>query len=310
VETVLYRFPNARGAPIAPNGGLIAGDGVLYGTTSWGGNGNCPGASGFGCGAVFKITPTGKLTVLHRFDDQDGAFPLAGLIEVNGILYGTTDEGGTGGNGTVFELTTSGHEKVLYSFTGFADGAQPSSSLIYYNGLLYGTSYGGVFNEEGYYSPSTIFRLTPSGTLTVLHSFPFNPHNDSNTLNTGLTLVNGVFYGTTVCGAFSVTPSGKFTWINKDLCPKGTSYGSFAPLIAVGDILYGTLVGGPQSGPAYGAIFSLTTSGTLTVLATFTNSATQGNGPASGLVYGNGVLYGTTTSGGSTGSGNVFALPI
>ena len=101
---------------------------------------------------------------------HDGQQPKAGLIDLNGTLYGTTYGGGKYGAGTVFSTSTSGSEKVLYSFNTYSkdnDGANPSASLIAVKGLLYGTTeYGG---REAYYG--TVFRISTAGKEKVLHRF-------------------------------------------------------------------------------------------------------------------------------------------
>ncbi|MGA8535386.1 MAG: choice-of-anchor tandem repeat GloVer-containing protein, partial [Candidatus Tumulicola sp.] len=144
--TRLYSF--AKGRDGCPFAGLINVRGVLYGTTY-----GCNQINGHG--TVFKITTSGTETLLYSFvGGSDGAHPSAGLTDVGGVLYGTTDYGGTGscldsyrqlGCGTVFKITTAGTETVLYSFKGGTDGANPEARLIAVNGRLYGTtSYGGA----------------------------------------------------------------------------------------------------------------------------------------------------------------------
>jgi uncharacterized repeat protein (TIGR03803 family) len=155
--TVLYSFTGGNDA--SPWAGLIAdAAGNLYGTTE----------GGDGPGEVFQLTPSGTLNVLHNFTGPDGAVPHGGLItDAAGNLYGTTHNGGTSGYGTVFQLTPSGALTVLHSFSGGGDGAYPEAGLIAdIAGNLYGTTYGG-----GAGAPGTVFQLTPSGALGVLHSF-------------------------------------------------------------------------------------------------------------------------------------------
>jgi len=138
-------------------GGLIEdGAGNLYGTTTAGGTGSDG-------GVVFKLnTATGHETVLHAFGGTDGANPYAALVrEPNGNLYGTTQNGGAAGAGTVFELSATGTLTVLHSFTGGADGAYPFAGLIRDSkGHLYGVaSSGGV---SGCFSGcGTIFEIMP-----------------------------------------------------------------------------------------------------------------------------------------------------
>src|SRR5579863_6449804 len=187
-ETVLHSF---AGGPdgFGPECGLLDVNRTLYGTTTNGG------ASGDG--TVFAITTRGTETMLHSFaGGPDGAHPKAGLINVDGRLYGTTDRGGancvsSGGCGTVFTVTTSGAETVLYSFKGGADGAYPTqAALLDVNGTLYGTSKLG-----GKYDRGTVFSITTSGKETVLHSF--RGGTDGVYPYGGLIDVDGALYGTT-----------------------------------------------------------------------------------------------------------------
>lgn len=128
--------------------------------------------------------------------NPDGSNPIGSLIDVNGVLYGTTYGGGANGLGAVFEVTTSGTERILYSFKGFltGDGADPNASLIDVNGVLYGTTYGGGANGLG-----TVFEVTTSGTESVLHSFK-GASGDGAYPSAGLIDVNGALYGTTQWG--------------------------------------------------------------------------------------------------------------
>jgi uncharacterized repeat protein (TIGR03803 family) len=139
---VLYSFKGKDGAD--PGAGLLNVNGTLYGTTTGGGK-YCRGSDG--CGTVFSITTSGKETVLHSFGGTgDSGYPKAGLLNVNGTLYGTTAGGGANGSGTVFSITTSGAETVLYSFKGGKDGKAPSAGLLNVKGTLYGsTEVGGQF---------------------------------------------------------------------------------------------------------------------------------------------------------------------
>ncbi len=167
-ETVLYSFSGTFDGN-GPGGGLIAdSSGNLYGTTAFGGTSGivCSGATG---GVVFKLSPGGTETVLHSFTGGDGCEPRAGLIaDSSGNLYGTTAGGGASGNGVVFKLSPSGTLTVLHSFTGFpSDGAAPEAGLIAdINGNLYGTTRFGGASGFG-----VVFKLSPGGTETVLHSF-------------------------------------------------------------------------------------------------------------------------------------------
>src|SRR6267143_4465525 len=160
--TTLYSFCAqsncADGA--APYAGLTqARDGNLYGTTEAGGTNNA--------GTVFKITPGGTLTTLHKFNFNDGANPYAALIQgTDRNFYGTTESGGAHILGTVFKMTPTGTLTTLHSFN-LTDGSSPEAALIQAaDGNFYDTTYNG--GNEGY---GTVFKITSGGTLTTLHTF-------------------------------------------------------------------------------------------------------------------------------------------
>jgi uncharacterized repeat protein (TIGR03803 family) len=205
-ENVVYRFKGGHDGA-NPQAGLIEVNGTLYGTTVNGGGSGCFGS---GCGIVFSVSTTGNEKVLHRFQGFDGANPQAGLIDVNGALYGTTANGGSHGSGTVYTMSTTGKEKMLYSFGGGTDGAQPQAGLIDVKGTLYGTTYYGCLT---YYSPGcgTVFSVTTTGSEKVLHNFAGNA--DGADPRAALVNVKGVLYGTTSSGGtggggtvFTLTP--------------------------------------------------------------------------------------------------------
>ena len=205
--TVLYSFPAGGSEPYC---GLIQGsDGNFYGTT--GANGTSDD------GTVFKIISSGTETVLHAFPKAgtDGQTPYAGVIQgSDGDFYGTTYNGGAHGFGTVFRVTPSGTETVVYSFAGGSDGEHPYAGVIQgSDGNFYGTTYQGGANGYG-----TVFKLTPSGTETVLHTFAGGSSDGANP-EAGLTQgSDGNFYGNTYQGGaggfgivFEITPSGSET---------------------------------------------------------------------------------------------------
>ena len=143
-EQTIYQFTNGAQNATNPAAGLLVGpDGDLYGTTSRGGN--------YNFGTVFKVDTNGNETTLYSFkgySKQDGGFPIASLVTgPDGDLYGTTSRGGLYGGGTVFEITTTGLEKVIYNFP---KGCEPSAKLaVDSKGNLYGTTYFGGVNNAG-----------------------------------------------------------------------------------------------------------------------------------------------------------------
>lgn len=191
-ESLLYSFgPGTDGE--YPGSGLIQdAAGNLYGTTGYGGKS--------GNGTVFKISKSGKETVLHSFTGTDGQYPFSTLLRDSaGTLYGTASAGGASSNGTVFKLTTKGKATVLHSFAGGTDGANPYAGMVQDNKRnFYGTTYYGGAGCQGF-DCGTVFKMTPKGKTTVLHAFGVT---DGHYPDFG-TLVRdaaGNLYGTTYAG--------------------------------------------------------------------------------------------------------------
>jgi uncharacterized repeat protein (TIGR03803 family) len=211
--TSLYTFTGTTDGA-SPVSLVLGKDGNFYGTTSAGGAGNW--------GTVFSMTPAGQLTVLHTFSGgSDGGAPLAALtLGTDGNFYGTTSVGGKVaaplGSGTVFKVTPSATFTTLYSFTGASGGARPAAALtLGSDGNFYGTtSSGGTVTTYFAQGGGTVFKVTPSGTLTTLYRF--GKLNDGGAPLTPLwPATGGVFYGTTSGGGtngwgtiFKVTSSG------------------------------------------------------------------------------------------------------
>jgi uncharacterized repeat protein (TIGR03803 family) len=328
--TTLYNFcdqsPCADGA--APNSRLVqAANGDIYGTTSQGGSGAyCPYL--LGCGTVFEITPSGALTTLYSFCSQsgcvDGQSSFAGLIQAsNGDLYGTTFYGGSYDNhGTLFKITPEGSLTTLYSFPGECifppcwGGTGPEGVLVQgANGYLYGTTVDGGTTGNG--GLGTVFKVTPSGTLTTIYSFcTLTGCPDGDLPIFGLVQgADGYLYGTTAVGGvngrgtvFQITPSGALTTLYSFCsltgCPDGAP--PVGELIQATDgNLYGTTSGGGAGN--FGTVFRITPSGDLTTLYSFCPpSQTCAANPLAGLLQAtNGNLYGT-----SNAFGTVFRLSI
>ncbi|MGB8910420.1 MAG: choice-of-anchor tandem repeat GloVer-containing protein [Candidatus Cybelea sp.] len=188
--TVLHAFAGGSDGQ-EPVGTLTLVNGTFYGTTAEGGD--TPGCRRKrGCGTVYSITTAGTETPIYRFTGHgDGESPAAGLLNVNGTLFGTTQSGGAYDDGTIFSVTTSGVETVLHSF-GSEDGEFPESGLIELNGTLYGTTKAG-----GRFGGGVVYSVTPSGSVQVLHSFG-GGYDGGTPL--GLLNVNGVLYGATEFG--------------------------------------------------------------------------------------------------------------
>jgi uncharacterized repeat protein (TIGR03803 family) len=335
--TTLHSFDDTDGA--YPGAGPIqATNGDLYGTTAAGGA-NGP------YGTVFTITPGGALTTLASFDGTDGYEPFGLIQATNGDFYGTTTNGGAKDDGTVFKLTPNGTLTALYSFcsqTNCTDGTIPYAPPVQgSNGEFYGTTF-----HDGAYGSGTIFKITPSGTLTTIYNFcpqiVYCP-DGSGPYARLVQSTNGSFYGTTAdgglydcpggCGTifteaprgtiFTITSSGTLTSLHSfhgtdGACPyAGLTQGTDGNF-------YGTTTEG-GTGPACpkptfgcGTIFKITPSGKLTTLYSFCSQTdcTDGEAPFAGLVQDtNGTFYGTTFYGGDNtcqddGCGTVFSLSV
>jgi uncharacterized repeat protein (TIGR03803 family) len=207
-ESVLYNFGTGTDGATPVAGVSFDAAGNLYGTTSAGG--------AHGYGTVFQLTPgTGwKENILHNFQNAaDGAVPYAGLIsDKSGNFYGAATEGGTGGGGTVFELSPSNGSwtfTVLYSVPGWGISGTFRDLLRDASGNLYGTTH-----CDGNYSSGTVYKLAPSGgswTYTLLYTFTGGSDGLYSFSNLALRL--GSLYGTTAYGGshgagvvFQITP--------------------------------------------------------------------------------------------------------
>ena len=206
-ERVLHRFTSATDGAY-PSAPLIVVNGMLYGTTPFGGTKNR--------GTVFAVSTSGEEHIVYSFKGgMDSEYPFAGLIAANGALYGTTGRGGdsrcnriTKGCGTVFKVSTTGDEHVLYRFTGRSDGAYPLAGLIMLNGKLYGTTEAGGGSSNCHDGCGTIFDVSTSGEERVLYRFRGPP--DGAYPMAPLVPVNDTLYGTTSSGGTGCSGSGSY----------------------------------------------------------------------------------------------------
>jgi uncharacterized repeat protein (TIGR03803 family) len=345
--TVLYSFSSIGSNLTNDDGadsqsGLILSGNTFYGTAYQGGvSAN---------GTVFRIDPNGStftFSNLHSFTatnvpnltNNDGANPIAGLILSSGTLYGTTQNGGAGGSGTVFSLNTdNSYFSNLYSFTANSagsnytngDGANPASALVLSGNTLFGTAQNGGAGGSG-----TVYRVNIDGSgFTNLHSFTINSGAPDYTNNDGaypagsLMLTGQTLYGMAQRGGpmgngavFRVDTDGSgftnlhsFTFTSS-VSPYTNSDGAvpLGNLILSADKLYGTTpLGGVGGG---GVIFSINTDGSdFTNLYNFTatngpNSTNfDGSQPIAGLLLLNHTLYGAAGLGGTGGTGTIFCL--
>jgi len=256
--SVVHHITNDEGWPV--NGPLISVGGYLYGVTG--------GYGALGGGTVFRADPkTGAGVVMHNYPKPDGyEEPQGPLVRHgNGLLYGTTASLGNYTTGTAFSLNTKGVYQTRHSFGPFPEGNEPVTglSLDASGELLGATSYGGL-DDRG-----TVFKMTPTGQVTVLHDFQDGV--DGWLANTAMVLSsNGTAYGTTFyahqrpygehsgCGSiFYVTSSGLFKtwWLFDDDWDesKGCHLAGITP--GSDGHFYGTMVRGGSTG--HGVIFRL-----------------------------------------------------
>jgi uncharacterized repeat protein (TIGR03803 family) len=254
--TVLHTF---TGTPDGSGPGLLVQytDGNFYGVTNTGGANNF--------GTVFKITPTGTLTILYSFDNtNEFGNPTYGLTVGNdGNFYGTFS--GSDGLGGVFKMTPAGVVTLLHKFAGAPnDGASPVSGVILgKDGNFYGnTQYGGSVQYDEFFYEGTVFKMTPTGTVTILHNFNLATDYAIFPTTPLLQATDGNFYGAIdgcyyfSCGLpddiYKITPSGTLTVLVEFTAGSKP----FWPLIQnTNGTLYGvTQQGGTVNG---GVLFSL-----------------------------------------------------
>jgi uncharacterized repeat protein (TIGR03803 family) len=256
------------------------------------------------------------LKTLYTFmGGADGSSPYAGLVrDAKGILYGTTEGGGSSGKGVVFKLNKAGKETVLYSFTGTGgDGARPLAGLIRNAaGNLFGTTaYGGTGSCSG--GCGTVFKVDKTGKETVLYAFGGSP-DGADPFTAGLVSdARGNLYGVTLDGGasnnygtvFKLTKGGTESVLYSFTGGPNDAGNPAAGLIRdkAGN-LYGVGGGGANF---YGSVFKLDRSGKVTLLYSF--GGADGGFPEGALIRdSSGDLYGTTDGGGAYFSGTVFKV--
>jgi len=271
-ETVLYQFsPDSSlgGTGAYPNPVIIDEHGTLYGSTEIGGDHyDC----GYGCGTLFGFDiASGTETPLYDFDGSNGYGP-AGVINVGGTLYGTTDSGGASGRGTLFAYdTSSNQESTLYNFGGTCDGSGASGKLIFRNGVLYGAmAEGGSANCIDGCGALFAYDIA-QGTYSVIYNF--------------------------AGGGFTHGSDGSYP---------------YGPSILYGHTIYGTTQyggGAGCGGAGCGTVFAYDIKTKAeTVLYRFTGGG-DGSSPY-GLIFHGGSLYGVTQGGLAQGFGTVFKLTL
>jgi uncharacterized repeat protein (TIGR03803 family) len=353
--SILHSFSEENGDPLTILSALTQGsDGSLYGVSNSGG--------AHFQGTVFKVATTGNVTILHSFNasNADGESPYGGLVEgTDGNYYGTTQLGGANTQGTAFRITPAGVVKILHSFGSTStDGRQPEGKLyLASNGKFYGTTNAGGEDGQG-----TIFNMTSSGTVTILHSFGTVANDGASPVSGVIKATNGLFYGTAPSGGASnegalyiVSGSGQYNVLHSfggaddGITPMGalvqngdgkldgtmsingssTSGGIFierldglyasnasepyvgmtsdALTLGPADTLYGTSTG--DDATSFGSIYQCSNQAVVTDLHSFSDGLLPNDGVAAygGMTFASdGSFYGTTVGGGENGNGIVY----
>ena len=285
---------------------IQASDGNSYGTAQV----SQAGISDPQGGSIYKITSTGQFTLLFTFSPgpgnnyPDGNMPGAALVEgMDGLLYGTAIFGGANNQGVVFRIAKNGSGfQVLHHFCSLAncaDGTTPVGLILAKNGIFYGSAALGGAHGFG-----ALFKMTPNGTLTILHSL--DGVNDAYEPSAIIQGVDGNFYGTShgpdINGQlFKLTPTGRFTVIH------AFAFEEFAinPLLQASN---GTLFGVSDTRAGGQQLFSIAPSGGgFQSFPSFAPLAGVGDVPAL-IEASDGNLWETTFEGGEFSAGSILAL--
>lgn len=305
-----------------PEAALLLDHGALYGTTYRGGDRNDG-------GTVYKVTPSGGYSIIHRFVRHapfgQRANPDGGLVsDTAGDLYGTTLEGGLLHRGTVYKVNARGRATTLYTFSGGSDGEFPYATLLRDGaGNLYGTTQAGgntALCDGG--GCGVVFKIDTSNHESVLYAFKGGTADGNDPYGGVVRDRQGNFYGTTIgggtsdcvgegCGiVYKIDASGEETILHRFTNGADGGHPSDTLLQDSGGNLYGTTdSGGPKDA---GLVFEIDETGNETVLYNFTGGS-DGGGPFAGLIQdAHGNFFGTTEFGGKTscqsGCGVVFEL--
>jgi uncharacterized repeat protein (TIGR03803 family) len=296
--TVVHAFDRGIDGRQPATSLILARDGNLYGTTEFGGV--------YGGGTIFRLKPDGTdERVLHSFNPPvDGRFPSALIQGTDGDFYGTAENPfGRAPFGIVFRMAPDGTFTILHGFTCGADGASPVASLIQADdGNFYGVTTGHASDECE--ARSTVFRMTPDGTLTTIHALVARTDGTSPSAPL-IQARDGHLYGTTQFGGpslggtvFRITTDGTLTVLHAFHYPDDTE--GERPRTALVEDDDGTLYGTtPWGGRCFdcGTVFRLSADGTFQVVYAFERGAETGMFPYAPLTRGrDGTFYGTTCS--------------
>jgi uncharacterized repeat protein (TIGR03803 family) len=317
VLTPLYSFQGPPNDGEIPYSGVVFGpDGSLYGTTNDGGQ--------YGRGTVYRLRPSPAAchsvicpweeTVLHSFggSDRDGSYPGYGslVFDQAGNIYGTAENGGTGGSGVVFELTPSNGgwtESILRNFVE-EGGYYPFGGLIFdSSGNLYGTTSAGGTDDTG-----VIYQLSPSGSGWIYNVLASNEFENASTCSGVVMDGQGNLFGTAGCfggggGVFELTPSNGSWTFNALYTFSGSNTGPRdSPTLDAAGNIHGTSSGTGLYNE--GEVFKLTPSNGGWTYTSVSFNGSNGSDPMGSVILdAAGNIYGTAYYGGN-GSCNVEGI--
>lgn len=315
IVSMLHFFGVTANDGTIPFGTLVQGtDGNLYGTTDSGGANNG--------GVLYRISPAGQESVIFSFGsgvNTSPAAPNGTLIRTStGLLYGTTDSGGTHYGGTLFSATTSGVVATIYAFGGGGANWSGTTRAVTSgaDGKLYGVSQNGGANGVG-----TVFSVSPTGSYTNLHSFDAtgSPILGNSNADALAQATDGNFYGITGPASdgsnggkiFRISPTGAYADLH--VFPANSGTDGCQPNAGLTQASDGNLYGTTEKCGAnnVGIIYKLTLAGEYSVAYSFTNNPGDAVLPSSTLLQGSdGYLYGASLGGNGGGHGAIYKIKL
>lgn len=262
---------------------------------------------------AFAQTETAIYGFCRLTSCADGSEANGSLIrDSSGNLYGTTLEGGAHNGGTVYKLTLKGTETVLYSFGASSDdGTYPNQGVTM-------DSHGnlcGVTEDAGSHNAGTVFKVTPDGAETILHTFTSSPSDGAYPFGPVILDAKGNIWGTTSSGGrhgygtiFRISSGGVEAIVHSFDPSTGDGDTPFSGLVVD---RHGNFYGTTTAGGTYnaGIVFELTSKGVYSILYNFGSNAGDGNTVNSSVILdAEGNVYGVTVLGGSSNNGIVFKL--
>ncbi|HEX3626090.1 MAG TPA: choice-of-anchor tandem repeat GloVer-containing protein [Verrucomicrobiae bacterium] len=239
------------------------------------------------------------------------AMAIQGYPALPNVLYGTTENGGSYSYGSVFKIVFSNEDVILHSFTEAPEGKNPIGDMVLFGNTLYGVTRQGGTNDNG-----TVFSVSTNGlNYQTLYTFTLTNSGDGANPEAGLLLISNTLYCTTYVGGtngggtiFRINTDGSGYHVLHNFGSSGDGYNPEAPLLLVGNTLYGTARNG---GSGYGTVFSYSLgSSNYQTLYSFNAYSGDGELPLAGLAVSGNILYGTTSGGGANGDGTIFSYNV